>query len=64
MVMKITQLADQVRETPLRDVLARYGFDVKPEGTTLRAKTQRHNIVVTGSRWYDNKAGIGGGRSD
>ena len=61
MVMKITQLADQVRDTPLRDVLAHYGFDVKREGITLRAKTERHNIVVTGSRWFDNKTNVGGG---
>ena len=59
--MNLSQLADRVRETPLRDVLAHYGFDVKPEGTTLRAKTEQHNIVVTGSRWFDNKAGVGGG---
>ena len=61
MHLNISQLADQVRDTPLRDVLAHYGFDVKPEGTTLRAKTERHNIVVTESRWFDNKAGVGGG---
>ena len=30
--MNISQLADQVRDTPLRDVLAHYGFDVKREG--------------------------------
>ena len=34
---------------------------MKPEGTTLRAKTERHNIIVTGSWWFDNKAGVGGG---
>jgi hypothetical protein len=59
--MNLSQLADQVRDTPLRDVLAHYGFDVKREGITLRAKTERHNIVVTGSRWFDNKANVGGG---
>ena len=59
--MKITELADQVRGIPLRDVLERYGFEAKPEGTTLRAKSEHHNIVVTGSRWFDNKAGVGGG---
>src|SRR6266850_355697 len=59
--MKISQLAEQVRDTPLRDVLTHYGFDVKREGITLRAKTERHNIVITGSRWFDNKANIGGG---
>jgi Protein of unknown function (DUF3991) len=61
MVMNISQLADQVRGTPLRDVLRHYGFDVKCEGTTLRARTERHNIVVTGGRWFDNKANVGGG---
>jgi Toprim-like/Protein of unknown function (DUF3991) len=59
--LKITELADQVRNIPLREVLERYGFEAKPEGTTLRAKTERHNIVVTGSRWFDNKANVGGG---
>ncbi len=59
--MKISELADQVRGIPLRDVLERYGFEARPEGTTLRAKSEHHNIVVTGSRWFDNKAGVGGG---
>jgi hypothetical protein len=59
--MKISELADQVRGIPLRDVLEHYGFEVRPEGTTLRAKDAHHNIVVTGSRWFDNKAGVGGG---
>ena len=59
--MKISELADQVRDIPLRDVLEHYGFETKREGTTLRAKTERHNIVVTGSRWFDNKANVGGG---
>ena len=59
--MKISELADQVRGIPLRDVLEHYGFEVRPEGTTLRAKNEHHNIVVTGNRWFDNKAGVGGG---
>ena len=59
--MKISELADQVRDIPLRDVLERYGFEPKPEGTTLRAKSKHHNIVVTGNQWFDNKANIGGG---
>jgi hypothetical protein len=59
--MKISDLADQVRGVPLRDVLERYGFEVRPEGTTLRAKSRHHNIVVTGARWFDNKAGVGSG---
>ena len=59
--MKISELADQVRDIPLRDVLERYGFEPRREGTTLRAKSPLHNIVVTGGRWFDNKANIGGG---
>jgi hypothetical protein len=59
--MKISELADQVRDIPLRDVLERYGFEPRREGTTLRAKSLHHNIVVTGGRWFDNKANIGGG---
>ncbi len=59
--MKISELADQVRGIPLRDVLRHCGFEVRAEGTTLRAKDAHHNIVVTGSRWFDNKAGVGGG---
>ena|SRR5882724_472694 len=59
--MKISELADQVRDIPLRDVLEHYGFETKAEGTTLRAKSEHHNIVVTGSRWFDNKANVGGG---
>ena len=47
--MKISELADQVRNIPLREVLERYGFEAKPEGTTLRARDEHHNIVVTGS---------------
>ena len=59
--MKISELADQVRGISLRHVLEHYGFDLKREGTTLRARGAHHNIVVTGYRWFDNKAGIGGG---
>jgi hypothetical protein len=58
--MKISELADQVRNIPLSEVLERYGFEAKPEGTTLRAKSEHHNIVATGSLWFDNRAGFGG----
>src|SRR4029077_17964870 len=37
-----------------------HGFEIKAEGVTFRAKNDRHNIVVTGNRWFDNKAGLGG----
>lgn len=53
--------ADELREIPLRDVLEWSGLTVRPEGVSYRARDERHNIVATGSRWFDNKAGIGGG---
>jgi hypothetical protein len=53
-------LADQVRDIPLHDLLHWHGFDIKSEGISFRARNDRHNIVVTGKRWFDNKAGIGG----
>ena len=56
--MKISELAEQVRNIPLREVLERYGFEAKPEGTTLRAKSVHHNIVVTGSRWLTTRPGL------
>jgi hypothetical protein len=49
-------IADQVREIPLLDLLHRHGFQTRPEGISLRARNDRYNIVVTGNRWFDNKA--------
>jgi len=53
-------LADNVRDISLRELLRWHGFEIKPEGVTCRAKNDRYNIVVTGNRWFDNKAGVGG----
>jgi hypothetical protein len=52
-------LADQVRDIPLHDLLHWHGFDLKSEGIRFRARNDRHNIVVIGNRWFDNKAGRG-----
>ena len=52
---------DELRNIPLRDVLAWKRLPVKPEGVSYRARHERYNIVATGSRWFDNKTGIGGG---
>ena len=52
--MKISELADQVRNIPLCDVLERYGFEPRNDAP-------RKDIVVSGTQWFDNKAGIGGG---
>lgn len=42
------------------ELLAWHGLDPKPEGLSFRAKTDHHNIVVTGEKWFDNKTGAGG----
>lgn len=52
--------ADQVRGIPLRELLQWHGFKIKPEGASIRARSKQHNIVVTGNKWFDNKAGVGG----
>jgi hypothetical protein len=53
-------VADYVRDISLRKLLRWHGFEIKPEGFTCRAKNDRHNIVVTRNRWFDNKVGLGG----
>ncbi|MDX2081378.1 MAG: toprim domain-containing protein [Terrimicrobiaceae bacterium] len=51
---------EQLRAIPLEDLLAWHGLGTRVEGRSLRAKSDQHNIVVSGDRWFDNKAGIGG----
>ena len=52
--------ADDLRIISLSALLVWHGLDPKPEGLSFRARTDRHNIVVTGNRWFDNKTGTGG----
>jgi hypothetical protein len=56
----LQRVADEVREIALADLLAWHGFKLKREGVSFRAKTDRYNIVITGQKWFDNKAGTGG----
>lgn len=57
-------LADQVRDIPLTDVLVRLGWgEGKREGASVMWRTGEHAISVTGDKWYDHKAGKGGGKS-
>lgn len=56
----IQQDAEQLRGIPLPQLLHRHGLEAKPEGASLRVRTDHLNLVVTGNRWFDNKAGIGG----
>lgn len=53
-------LADELRAISLSALLAWHGLAPKPEGVSFRVKSDRHNLVVTGNRWFDNKAGTGG----
>jgi len=54
------QTADQVRGIPLRELLRWHGFKIRQEGISFRARSDRHNIVVTDNKWFDNKTGTGG----
>lgn len=54
------QQTDQLRSIALEALLVWHGFNPEREGTSFRVKTDRHNIVTTGPRWFDNKAGTGG----
>jgi len=56
----IQQAADQVRGIPLGELLDWHGFKITKEGVSIRARNKHHNIVVTGHKWFDNKAGVGG----
>ncbi len=54
------QTAEQVRGIPLQELLRWHGFKMRQEGVSFRARSDRHNIVVTGNKWFDNKTGTGG----
>ena len=56
----IRQATDQVRGIPLGELLDWHGFKITKEGASIRARSEHHNIVVTGNKWFDNKAGTGG----
>ena len=57
-------LTDLVRDIPLPDVLFRLGWgEGRREGGALTWRTGEHVITVNGPKWYDHKAGKGGGKS-
>lgn len=56
----ISPATAEIRAISLRALLVWHGLDPKPEGLSFRVKTDRHNIFVTGNRWYDNMTGTGG----
>lgn len=52
--------ADQARGIPLGELLDWHGFKITKEGASIRARSEDHNIVVTGNKWFDNKSAVGG----
>lgn len=58
------ELTDLVRDIPLPEVLRRLGWgDGQSEGGSMIWRTGEHAIAVTGAKWFDHKAGRGGGKS-
>ncbi len=55
-----TPAVEDLRAVSLPALLVWHGLEPKPEGLSFRVKTDRHNIVTTGNRWFDNKTGTGG----
>ena len=45
----IQQVADQVRDISLGELLRWHGFKITKEGVSIRARSEHHNIVVTGN---------------
>lgn len=56
----LQNVADEVRGISLAELLAWHGFKLRREGVNFRVKNDRYNIFVTGQKWFDNKAGVGG----
>ena len=56
----IAPAVEELRAISLPSLLMWHGLEPKPEGASFRARTDRHNIVTTGNRWFDNKTATGG----
>jgi hypothetical protein len=46
--------ADSLRDLPLAEVAARLGLTGKREGRSVRYKSEKFNLVVTGQEFFDN----------
>jgi len=60
MSAQFQRAADEIRDISLSELLTWHGFKLKREGVSYRAKNDHYNIVVTGGKWFDNKAATGG----
>ncbi len=64
MKSKIAELAGQVRDIPLTEVMERFGYaEPGREGSSLIYRTGSHAIAVNGVKWFDHQAGKGGGKA-
>lgn len=52
---------EELRAISLPALLVWHGFVPRPEGQSYRVHNDRYNLVVTDCRWFDNRAGTGGG---
>lgn len=64
MKSKIAELASQVRDIPLAEVMDRFGYsEPVKEGASLVFRTGAHAITINGVKWFDHQAGKGGGKA-
>jgi hypothetical protein len=58
--MPIINLAEQVREIPVAQILQAEGFKSDRQGQSIMFKDDNHSINVTGQKWFDHKNDKGG----
>ncbi len=58
--MPLINLADQVRDIPVAQILESEGFASDRQGQSIMFKNDLHAINVTGQKWFDHKNRKGG----
>lgn len=58
--MPLINLAEQVREIPVTQILQSEGFKADRQGQSIMFKDDNHSINVTGQKWFDHRHGKGG----
>ncbi|MBP7371242.1 MAG: plasmid recombination protein [Opitutaceae bacterium] len=62
--IRLKELTNQVRDIPLEEVMQRLGFgDPAVESAERVWRTGEHALSINGAKWYDHKAGKGGGKA-
>jgi len=63
-LIRLKELTNQVRDIPLEEVMQRLGFgEPSVEGAERVWRTGEHALSINGAKWYDHKAGKGGGKA-